>query len=165
MTDDEDLRRKLARVGLARAGVALSGVARAGYTPTTEQILQRILVEFADVRTQLAEARKRLERVEAAQAARKPKLQKAQQKATVKRRKKRDAFVSAVDRECRKSDEVTERQAVTAVLKKTGVRGVSWTKLSPVEKKNAVEAGVKRYRLAKYAEFVEFSSKKITAVR
>jgi hypothetical protein len=136
VTDDDVRRAELARLGIARSGPARSGVARANVTDKT--ILDRLLVEHA-------EARK-------GKAARKSKLQKGQQQATAKRRKKRDAFMRAVDRERQKSDAVTPREAVTAVLKRTGVRNVSWVQLSPIERQKAVDAGVKRYSHAKHAD-------------
>lgn len=149
MTDDDDARRaELARQGIARLGVMRMG-ARLGYAPTNEELLPRVLDELAAVRKQLAEVaefRKRLEAVEAAQAAIKPALQEGARKTVKTLRSRRLSFVQKVDKELGKSDEVTLTAAVRAVVK----RSVSeWDTLSPPQRKRLTDNGTKRYHREK----------------
>lgn len=147
--NDETRRAELARLGIARSGIARVGVARLGYAPTAEEVLQRVLAEHA-------EFRKRLEAVEAKQAALKPKRRKGQRKTTQKKQDAAAAFAQRVDRERAKSDEVNLNDAIEAVLKKTVVRKrlskrsrkthlVDWLDLTPSQRIVARRAARARY--------------------
>ena len=170
MTFTDEQRAALARQGLAVAGSARGGLARSGLTLgklvlalLAEQArLKQLLLEQdgasrqrdTDLQQEIEAVNARLAAYDARLASLAPGRRRGQEKATAKKKQATALFVRQVDRERRKSDEITITEAVRNVLRRIGVRvrrgkklvHLPWNEATPLERKKGLYAAVKRYR-------------------